>query len=78
MCIQFFSVIGLVLVALVIVVLHGHGFLHGQKMGMMMRVMTQSAIHKKVLYNNYHTQSNTNIGSLDCHIILCHRMAVWV
>lgn len=42
------SFVGLVLMALMIMVVHGHAFLLGQKIGMMARVIATSAIYQKV------------------------------
>jgi len=39
---------GLVLLALIIAVVHGHGFLMAQKIGMQSRIMMTSAIYNKV------------------------------
>ena len=39
---------GLVIMAITVALLHGHGFLLGQKIGMNVRIMMTSAIYKKV------------------------------
>ena len=39
---------GLVLSAAAVALIHGHGFLVGQKIGLMCRVMMTSVIYKKV------------------------------
>ena len=47
---------GLVGMALIITVIHGHGFLLGQKIGMMSRVMCTNAIYQKVRLYMYDTK----------------------
>lgn len=40
--------LGLVLLSLVVIVMHSHSFLMGQKMSMMLRITSTAAIYKKV------------------------------
>ena len=40
--------IGLVLMALTVMVIHGHGFITGQKIGMHARIIATAAIYQKV------------------------------
>ena len=42
------TLVGLVLMALMVVMLHGHGFFLGHKSGMLSRVIATSAIYQKV------------------------------
>ncbi len=58
---------GLVILALLILLVHAHSFLIGQKMGMLWRVTATTAIHKKV------RQTIVNLS----YMLLC-RSSLWV
>ena len=50
-CILSFYVVlfqGLVVLSLVVVIMHSHSFLMGQKMSMILRIITTAAVYKKV------------------------------
>jgi ATP-binding cassette subfamily C (CFTR/MRP) protein 4 len=53
---------GLVAMAFVITLLHGHGFLIGQKVGMMSRVMCTNAIYQKILKLSQVTLGKVSTG----------------
>ena len=64
---------GLVSMALVITLLHGHGFLIGQKVGMICRVMCTNAIYQKVSYQYLLTciimkPCGSSMCSNDCYV----------
>jgi len=40
--------LGLIALSLVVVIMHSHSFLMGQKMSMMLRVISTAAIYQKV------------------------------
>ena len=44
-----YPTLGLVMLSLVVILMHSHSFLMGQKMSMMLRIISTAAIYNKVL-----------------------------
>ena len=56
--------IGISLLSLVVLLLYGHGFLLGSKIGMMVRIIMTGAIYQKVLSMSQATVGRLSIGHI--------------